>query len=120
MPPPLTLSDLLRALEAALFALEDDLLCAPQPRLVALVARRRRSVLVMRRHAGPRQRRATRVPHQRFDDLIATEFRLARMVDALLVAEPEASPQLRRDLNDLRAEVDEAALSLRLIAQHRT
>ena len=123
MSPPIILSDLLLALEAALLALEDDMLCAPHARLVALVAlvaRRRRSVLVLRRHTGAacRSRRLPRRPHLNFEELIATEFRLARTVDALLCAAPDAST-LRRDLEELRADVDEAALSLRLIAHHR-
>jgi hypothetical protein len=120
MSQPASLTDLLQALEAALLALEDDQLRAPNSRLVALLARRRRSVLVLRkqvRGSGP-LRRLPRRPHLSFDELIATEFRLARMVDAQMAETPEAS-QLRHVLGDLRAEVDEAALSLRLIAQHR-
>lgn len=121
MSPPITPCDLFLALEAALFALDDDLLRAPYPRLHALLARRRRSVLVLRCHLGAEERGRTyrRLPHQSFDELIATEFRLARMVDTLLTDAPEGS-RLRRDLQDLRAEVDEAALSLRLIAQTRS
>ena len=120
MSPPIILSDLLLALEAALLALEDDLLRTPHSRLLAVVARRRRSVLVLRRHTGAacRSRRLPHRPHLNFEELIATEFRLARTVDALLCAAPDAST-LRRDLEELRADVDEAALSLRLIAHHR-
>ena len=120
MSPPITLSDMLYALEAALLALEDDVLCAPQTRMVALLPRRRRSVLMLRRHVGGlgRMRLQVRVPHQHFDELIAAEFRLARMVDVLLSAAPCAST-LHHDLEDLRAEVGEVALSLRLIAQYQ-
>lgn len=118
MSRPLTLSDLLQTLEAALLALEDDLLHVPQPRMVALVARRRRSVLVLRRHVGEARRMQLRLPHQNFKEFVATEFRLARMVDVLLPEAPEGSA-LYQDLLDLRAEVDEAALSLRLIEQLR-
>ena len=121
MSPPITPSDLLQALEAALFALEDDLLRAPCLRLRALLVRRRRSVLVMRRHVGADAagRRHLRLPHQSCEELIATEYRLARMVDAVLGDAADPS-RLRRDLEDLRAEVDEAALSLRLIAQTKS
>ena len=120
MSRPNALSDLLNAFEAALQALEDDQFRAPHSRLVPLLARRRRSVMVLRsylRTAGP-SRHPPRRPHLNFEELIATEFRLARMVDVHLFTAPQASA-LSGILCEVRAEVDEAALSLRLIAQTR-
>lgn len=118
MPTTKELVGLLAALDAALSHLELLAVAAPDLRLNGIVARRRSSLRVLRRSVRQPVRR-TATAAQSAPDLalmIAEEWRIAHLIEQLLGRLP-ATATLRPALNDLRADVEEAALCLRLLAQ---
>ena len=109
---------LCRAFEASLSAFETVATLREEARLRHLLVARRRAVARLRRLLGLRGPVARRPPSEAWTlgGIIAAEWELAHLVVATASALPDDDPA-RGLLADLQAEVEEAALTLRVIAR---
>ncbi len=114
--PALGLLGLCRAFEASLSAFETVATLREEARLRHLLVSRRRAVARLRRLLGLRGPVARRPPREAWTlgGMIAAEWELAHLVVAAAAALAADDPA-RELLGDLQAEVEEAALTLRVI-----